>query len=200
MEEVCQIHQQMIAGDMNVQIAFLDPHMKIDAFALHAKTTVDCFQENNPDQSNTLLQVLIEDNQTSTFPFFVVLLLFRAGCHNEALQFCETSQSEEVRAFGQQIYKVYCKDFNCSIPRNELAGFLAHARRIKSNQPDVCREALVHLMAGCDFRSQQNANVLFNVLFQNSVDHWLWFNLKLASVDLDSSSADQFKYSNGENG
>ena len=91
LEEVCESHQQMITGDMNVQIAFLDSHIKIDAFALKAKETVDLFSENNPDQSNTLLQVLIEDNQTSTFPFFVVLLLFRAGCHNEALQFCETS-------------------------------------------------------------------------------------------------------------
>lgn len=40
-------------------------------------------------------------------------------------------------------------------------------------------------MTGWDFRDQQNAQVLFNVLFENSVDHWLWFMLKLASVDLD---------------
>ena len=61
LKDVCRSYQENSTGTMHVQISFLDPQMKIDAFRMHAKTTIDMHCQLNPDASQTLVQVLIED-------------------------------------------------------------------------------------------------------------------------------------------
>ena len=52
---------------------------------------------------------------------------------------------------------------------------------------DVCRDALVHLMVGCQFQSTYSEE-LFDFLLEGQFDSWLWFSLKLASFQYSTRS------------
>ena len=48
---------------------------------------------------------------------------------------------------------------------------------------DVCRDALVHLMTGCKFVQEQYSSFIFTHVFEDSINSWLWFRLKIASFE-----------------
>jgi len=85
-----------------------------------------------------------------TYPYFTLLLLFRAGEHEMALEYCSKSTLAEVRAFGEDIYMKWFFTFECNLPYHEIRNFKA-----KADHPvlDICRDALVSLMAGVKFSS-----------------------------------------------
>ena len=67
------------------------------------------------------------------------------------------------------------------LPQQEIANFLGHAQSVAPDQFDVCRDALLHLMTGCSFVQEQYSEFLFRYIFENDINSWLWFKLKLAS-------------------
>lgn len=88
---------------------------------------------------------------------------------------------EDVRIFGEEIYNKCLTFYSWQLPQQEIANFLGHAQSVAPDQYDVCRDALIHLMTGCDFKQQQYNNVLFMHIFENNLFNWIWFHLKLAS-------------------
>ena len=87
---------------------------------------------------------------------------------------------QDVQDFGREIYSKYFNVFSCCIPVEEIGNFMNKAKDIQAVGVDVCREALVHLMVGCEFK-HNHRNELFDHLFGGEIDNWLWFHLKLAS-------------------
>ena len=45
------------------------------------------------------------DTSTNHYPYLTILLLYRAGLHQEAILFCNSSPIEDVRQFGDEIYQ-----------------------------------------------------------------------------------------------
>ena len=65
---------------------------------------------------------------------------------------------------------------------------MTQARAIQTQgHHDVCREALVHLMIGCEFKSPYLSE-LFDYLLEGNFDNWMWFQLKLASFQYSTRS------------
>ena len=71
------------------------------------------------------------------------------------------------------------KDYKCCLPVEEIDSFMTLAKSIRG-QNDVCRDALVCLMAGSEFQSPYQ-HELFDFLLEGEIDNWIWFHLKLAS-------------------
>ena len=63
----------------------------------------------------------------SEFPYVTILLLYRAGLHNEALVYCANSNLEEVRVFGEEIYQKCMKVYGGRLPQSELSSFMSLA-------------------------------------------------------------------------
>ena len=91
------------------------------------------------------------DANTNEFPYLTILLLFRAGLHQEAVHYCTRSSLPDVRTFGYEIYQKCTIVFGGKLPQEELASFLSQAAATAPDQYDVCRDALVHLMTGNSF-------------------------------------------------
>lgn len=81
---------------------------------------VDIVRQNFADSPERLMMIFDEGRQT--FPFFVVLLLFRAGMEQEAFEYCRNSQVPEVRIFGESLLASYLS--NKGVPdRNEVVNY-----------------------------------------------------------------------------
>ena len=135
---------------------------------------------------------MVIDETNDRYPYLTVLLLFRAGLHAEAIWFCgQQVNLKDVQDFGEQIYDKYFNTYNCCLPQGEITQFMTKAKEVQGQgHHDVCREALVHLMAGCEFKSDYS-EVLFDFLLDGNFDNWLWFWLKLASFQYSSRSSSQ---------
>lgn len=57
--------------------------------------------------TQTLNKLVIWDQNRRTYPFFVLLLLFKAGMHREALEYCKISNLVDVVRFGETILSRY---------------------------------------------------------------------------------------------
>lgn len=129
--------------------------------------------QNDPSK----LQNLIYDEQRQTFPFFTVLLLFKAGLTAVAQDYCSVSTHQAVRQFGSGLLAKYIQHKG-TLPRSEVE----HYRAQWSNDPtvDTCRVALVSLLTG-DYQDQQLTKELMIDFFEEDLASQLWFFLKLAS-------------------
>ena len=56
---------------------------------------------------------------------------------------------------------------------------------------DVARDALIHLITGCKFIQTQYNDFLFTHLFEDNINNWLWFHLKLASFEFRSTQMNE---------
>jgi hypothetical protein len=120
---------------------------------------------------------IIFDEKRQTFPFFVVLLLFRAGMPREALEYCKNSEIKEVVIFGETLIASYLRSEGCLL-RTEVENF----KNYISTQPtiDICRNAIVNILTG-DYTETILEQNLLEVVFEEDLDNHLWFFLKLAS-------------------
>ena len=103
--------------------------------------------------------------------------------------YCTNCNLQDVRVFGDEIYQKCITVFGGRLPQNEIANFMGHAQSTAPGQYDVCRDALVHLMTGCSFSQKQYSQFLFFYVFENNINSWLWFNLKLASFQFGVSQS-----------
>ena len=157
----------------------MDRSETVKVFEAKAQRIVASYIEENEHLVSELHDNLVMDLNTNHYPYLTVLLLYRAGLHQEAIMFCNSSPIEDVRIFGDEIYQKCQAVYGGRLPQQEIANFISYAQSVAPNQYDICREALIHLMTGCDF--VQQSDLLFIHIFENRIIHWLWFHLKLAS-------------------
>ncbi len=88
------------------------------------------------------------DPSTNDFPYLTILLLHRAGLHQEVIQYCTRSNLEHVRIFGDEIYQKVVSLYGGRLPQEEMSNILAFEKQTAHQQFDVCRDALIHLLTG----------------------------------------------------
>ena len=99
--------------------------------------------EHNTEAVLKLQSLAIFDNKRGTFPYFTMLLMFKAGMLREAVKYCETSHIKEVADFSKLIARyVECKG---SLPREETDAYRKFSAQLDI---DVCRQTLISLMIG----------------------------------------------------
>ena len=59
---------------------------------------------------------MVIDEDTDSYPYLTVLLLFRAGLHSEAIWYCAQQAIKDVKDFGEHIYAKYSKTYNYRLP------------------------------------------------------------------------------------
>ena len=94
---------------------------------------------------------------------------------------------EDVRIFGDEIYQKCQVVYGGRLPQQEITNFMSNAQSMAPIKYDVCREALIHLMTGCNL--VQQSELLFVHFFENRVNNWLWFHLKLASFQFSTKNS-----------
>ena len=62
-----------------------------------------------------------------------------------------------------------------------MSNLMALEKQIAQIQFDVCRDAMIHLLTGSAYAERQYYDFLFVHLFEDNINSWLWFHLKLAS-------------------
>jgi len=76
----------------------------IQIFETKAARIISNFIEEFENIANELTDNLIMDMERSHIPYLTVLLLHRAGLHQEAVLFCNQSPMEHVQIFGNEFY------------------------------------------------------------------------------------------------
>jgi len=72
--------------------------------------------ENNRETKAKLLKLALFDDKRGTFPYFTILLMFKAGMSLQAMKYCEISQLKEVSDFGKHLISTYIQS-NCILRR-----------------------------------------------------------------------------------
>ena len=159
-------------------------------FAKKANDSIERYLQIDGAHVHRIRDFMVIDEANDSYPYLTVLLLYRAGLHAEAIWFCRQQASlVDVQDFGEHIYEKYFNSYNCCLPQGEITQFMTRAREVQGQgHHDVCREALVHLMIGCDFK-YEDSEVLFDFLLDGDYDNWLWFQLKLASFQYSTRSS-----------
>jgi len=88
------------------------------AFEDEVNRVVSSYQDF-PENFNKILNETIHDEQRQTFPFFTLLLLFRAGMPQEALDYCKASSVPEVKHFGETLIAKFIQSSG-QLPREEI--------------------------------------------------------------------------------
>lgn len=76
----------------------------IRIFEDKAAKIVASYLEEHENLAQDLKDCLVEVPNSSEYPYLTILLLYRAGLHQEAVMYCKNSQLEDVRVFGDEIY------------------------------------------------------------------------------------------------
>ena len=124
------------------------------------------------------------DLDTSSWPYALAFFMFRAGAHNEAVEYLlSPSNSQEVKDFGS-LYGRYLKDLGTSASLDDVAGFLNDYNMYleSSISKDMYRDALVNLMTGNSY-SLINETVFWENLIPHELETQLWYKLKLAGFE-----------------
>lgn len=72
------------------------------------------------------------DGNTNEYPYLTLLLLYRAGLHQEAILYCNNSNLDDVRIFGDEIYQKCVHVFGGRLPQQELADFMGLEQSTRS--------------------------------------------------------------------
>ena len=82
----------------------MDRFETVRLFEAKAARIVTSYLEQNEHLVQELQDNLVMDQTTSHYPYLTILLLYRAGLHQEAIMYCNGSPFEDVRYFGNDIY------------------------------------------------------------------------------------------------
>jgi hypothetical protein len=121
-----------------------------------------------------LEKAVIWDETRKTFPFVVLLLLFRAGMPRDALEYCQFSNVVVVKDFGNNILSRFV-EANGQLSREDLK----HVRAYQQPSVDICCQTLLNIMTG-DAKQSVFFLDLMEIIFENEINNQLWYYLKLA--------------------
>ena len=74
-------------------------------FINKATSVVHDYVDRTDQRGHQIQNLLVMDPSTNDFPYLTILLLHRAGLHQEVIQYCTRSNLEHVRIFGDEIYQ-----------------------------------------------------------------------------------------------